>query len=134
VITITGIEDFATSIAVLPCGDIGGHSVLGVVHGGTPGTAEIAHASAYLVDAAGQATLIGTSETYGKDMGVTLDILGTTLRMWVAEATPGGGGATGRVDRYDYPNSVPANIAGGTTDNLVRTVLRAVRNALLPLG
>ena len=138
-ITVTGLDDFATSLAVLSCGDAGGHTALAVVHGGTSGTAEIAHATAYLVDAAGQATYIGTSEPGGKDMGVALEREGTTLRMWVAEALPGGGGATGRVDRYDFPNSIPAAmVVSGVQDNVVRSCLRALRTAvataLAPLG
>jgi hypothetical protein len=133
-IQITGLDDFVTSIVVLPCNDAAGHRALGVVHGGTPGTAEIAHATAYLADASWHATPIGSSEPYGKDMGVALEIQGTTLTMIVAEATPGGSGTTGRADVYEFPNSVPLGASGGTVDNLVRACLRAVRLALVPLG
>jgi len=127
--TITGLDDFAIMVRALPCNDTGGHWALAVVHGATPGSPEIAHTTAYLCDASWHATQIpfGVSEPYGKDIDVDIAIVGTTLYMFVTEAAPLGGGATGRVDVYSFPNAVPpAVVTGGNGhDAALRTYLRA---------
>lgn len=127
--TITGLEDFAVMVRALPCNDAAGHWALAVVHGATPNSPEIAHTAAYLADANWNATPIpfGVSEPYGKDIDVDIAIVGTTLYMFVTEATPGGGGATSRVDVYPFPNAVPPAVvtSGGTKDVALRTYLRA---------
>jgi len=126
--TISGLEDFAVMVRAIPCNDAAGHWALAVVHGATPYTPEIAHTTAYLADANWTATPIpfGVSEPYGKDIDVDIAIVGTTLYMFVTEATPGGGGATSRVDVYPFPNAVPAAmVASSTIDIVARNMVAA---------
>lgn len=121
-IPITGMDDFATALATLALAD--GRSVLVAVHGPTAGTAEISHATAYLVTAAGVATPIGSSEPRGKDVAVALSMSGTVLHMWVTEATPAGPGSSAHVDRYDF--EIAVGQAGGASESAMRALLAKI--------
>jgi hypothetical protein len=61
-----------------------------------------------------------------------------TVRLWVAQAdnVAGSSGDTNKIKYYDFPGAVPAQppVSGSSADGFVRDRLRAVRNALLPLG
>ena len=117
-LTITGLDDFPSQLAVLPLAD--GRTALAATHLPTPGTGEIAVTKVYLVGPNGAATLLGASEPLGKDVACALEIVGTTLRLYVAEAAPGGGGFTAQVHRYDFAISV-----GGAGASAVDSVARA---------
>ena len=125
-ITITGMDDFPTNIAVFPFLLADGRMAIAATHERTPGTMETAYSAAYLVDSAGHAQLVGTSERAGKDIAPAILIFGTTLRLIVSEALPGGGGATARVDYYDFP--IPVGLAPVATaiDHVLRAALAAL--------
>jgi hypothetical protein len=84
---------------------------------------------------------IPLSGTGGKDDSVALKVLPNgTLRVTISEAAvkPDGSSDSGSTTGpavYDIPGVFPPFTGGpGTIDNLVRTCLRAVRQALVPLG
>lgn len=121
-IPITGMDDFATALATLTLAD--GRSVVAAVHGPTTGTSEIAHATAYLVTAAGVAAPIGSSEPRGKDVAVALSMSGTVLHMWVTEATPFGPGSSAHADRYDF--EIGVGQAGGASESAMRALIAKI--------
>lgn len=134
--TITGLDDFPTDIATLPMPLADGRSAIACVHQPTPGSGETAYSAAYLLNSLNQAAKVGQSEPFGKDIGCSLELRGTVLRLYVTEPPPGGGGAASLPNFYDIQIGVgyPAAPGGGVVDGLVRSCLRAVRQALVPLG
>jgi hypothetical protein len=121
-ITLTGLDDFPTALAVLALAD--GRTALACVHMPTPGTSEVAYSAVYLVDGTGRAVKIGQSEPYGKDIGCALEVVGKTLRLYVTEPPPGGSGAASRIDRYDVAIPVGAASASSAADVTLRAALK----------
>lgn len=132
--TITGLDDFPTALAVLPLAD--GRSALACTHATTPGTSEVAYSAAYLVTPGGAATRVVQSEPAGKDIACAIEIQGTTLWLYVTEATPGGGGATARADRYSAEIGVgqAGGAAGFDARPLIKSIVGAVVRALTPFA
>lgn len=124
-ITITGLDDFPTQLAVRPLAD--GRTALACTHMPTPGTSEVAYSAAYLVSG-GVAVKVGQSEPYGKDIACALLVRNLVLELYVTEPPPGGSGAASRVDRYDF--YIGVNEAGGASGT---SVDQALRNALAAL-
>lgn len=125
-ITITGMDDFPTALST-PILLADGRTALACVHATTPGTSEIAYSAAYIISAANVATKVLTSERLGKDISCALDLVGTTLRLWVTEATPGGSGATALPHRYELDIAIGASGTKWSVVALCRALIAALR-------
>lgn len=133
---ITGLDDFCTALAVLPLGN--GQRVLGVLHLPTPDSSELATAKAYLVASDWRATLIGASDAVGKDAGLALERDGTTLYLYVSEASAGGAGSSSMVHVYAFPDALPAAVnpvavAIYNANGAIATALTRENQRLAPL-
>lgn len=86
----------------------------------------VARSVAYTVTKSGVATPIAESEPLGKDNSVSSIIFNDgTLWMVVSEADPGQGGATSKVDVYEYVGAFQPSVSGGTVDQTARSIANA---------
>lgn len=129
-IITTGLDDFPTALST-PILLADGRTVIAAIHATTPGTSEIAYSAAYIVSTANVASKVLTSERLGKDIACSLDLVGTTLRLWVTEAVPGGSGSTANLHRYEMGIGIGAM---SNSSGSVVALCRALISALQPFA
>lgn len=85
-------------------------------------------AEVFKVNRAGAAIAIGRSNLATRDDSAAAEAYDDgTVRLWVSEMDPGGGGATCHVEFYDFPNAVPPKPPSGSAgvDQALRNWLAA---------
>jgi hypothetical protein len=133
-IRLTGLEDFATTPDVVELAD--GTKLLVCIHQPSS-AAEQAHAKLYRVDRAGAATLLWTSNEYGKDIdpSLTMEPGKTIANIWLAEAAyPGAPGASALIDWYQVDVGIQAAGSSGTPGPTGPVGPRGVAGATGPQG
>lgn len=122
------ITGFTNGVHLFKRDDPGETVIVSTTHLNVP----VALSRAYLVNRQGVSVPLAQSEGQGKDNSVSTIIFNDgTLWMAVAEADPGGAGATSKIDIYEYTGAFPKIDSPSAS---IDTVARNTANAALFLA
>ena len=121
------ISGFSSAVDAVKHNDTSETVVISVVHNNLP----VARSSVYSVSKSGAATKLAESDPVGKDNSVSSVVFNDgTLWMVVCEAEPGFGGATSKIDIYEYTKAFSPIVVGGAIDQTARNTATNALNKI----